>query len=383
MSRTYHLDGVSVEALRGVSLIVQPGDYVALVGPSGSGKSTLMHLLGGLDRPTGGRLVIGGRDVTRWPRRRWPTLRNETIGFVFQAFHLLPRTSAVENVALPLVYRGVSARQRRERAAAMLGRVGLGHRLDHRPNQMSGGEQQRVAIARALVTEPTVLLADEPTGNLDSVTGEAVLELLERLNAESGVALVMVTHDQEVAARARRRITMRDGVVVADSAAADDAAAVARRPDGDDPHSDHDRPPSVDHGRPATLVPAPSAEPRSASGSGPGHPSGGSGGAAGATGRLPREADPREPGVRASPEVRREGRRGVAGGAGRAAGQPAAQRADHARGDHRGGLGGAAGRHRHRHQAEGRATGRGPRLQPAAGRPRPGSSWARRRRCRR
>ncbi|WP_433551682.1 ABC transporter ATP-binding protein [Micromonospora zamorensis] len=315
VSRTYHLDGVSVEALRGVSLVVQPGDYVALVGPSGSGKSTLMHLLGGLDRPTGGRLVIGGRDVNALAPPEMATLRNETIGFVFQAFHLLPRTSAVENVALPLVYRGVSARQRRERAAAMLGRVGLGHRLDHRPNQMSGGEQQRVAIARALVTEPTVLLADEPTGNLDSVTGAAVLELLERLNAESGVALVMVTHDQEVAARARRRITMRDGAVVADSAAAArpataDSAAAARpatadsaaaaRPataDGDDPHPDHDRPPSVDHGRPATLVPAPSAEPRSASGSGPGHPSGGSGGAAGATGRLPREADPGEPGA--------------------------------------------------------------------------------------
>ncbi|WP_406061148.1 ABC transporter ATP-binding protein [Micromonospora sp. NBC_00860] len=274
VSRTYQLDGVSVEALRGVSLTVQAGDYVALVGPSGSGKSTLMHLLGGLDRPTGGRLVIGGRDVNALAPPEMAILRNETIGFVFQAFHLLPRTSAVENVALPLVYRGVSARQRRERAAAMLGRVGLGHRLDHRPNQMSGGEQQRVAIARALVTEPTVLLADEPTGNLDSVTGAAVLELLEQLNAESGVALVMVTHDQEVAARAHRRITMRDGVVVADSAA---------------PPAAHDRPPSVDHGRPATLVPAPSAEPRSASGSGPGHPSGGSGGAAGATGRLPQD----------------------------------------------------------------------------------------------
>ncbi|PYC72631.1 ABC transporter ATP-binding protein [Micromonospora arborensis] len=279
VSRTYQLDGVSVEALRGVSLLVQPGDYVALVGPSGSGKSTLMHLLGGLDRPTGGRLVIGGRDVNALAPPEMATLRNETIGFVFQAFHLLPRTSAVENVALPLVYRGVPARQRRTRAAAMLGRVGLGHRLDHRPNQMSGGEQQRVAIARALVTEPTVLLADEPTGNLDSVTGAAVLELLEQLNVESGVALVLVTHDQEVAARAQRRITMRDGVVVADS------------------DNRHDRPPSVDHGRPATLVPAPSAEPRSASGSGPGHPSGGSGGAAGATGRLPREVDQGRPGV--------------------------------------------------------------------------------------
>ncbi|MET8039830.1 ABC transporter ATP-binding protein [Micromonospora sp. NPDC005215] len=279
VSRTYQLDGVSVEALRGVSLVVQPGDYVALVGPSGSGKSTLMHLLGGLDRPTGGRLVIGGRDVNALAPAEMAALRNETIGFVFQAFHLLPRTSAVENVALPLVYRGVPARQRRARAAAMLGRVGLGHRLDHRPNQMSGGEQQRVAIARALVTEPTVLLADEPTGNLDSVTGAAVLELLEQLNVESGVALVIVTHDQEVAARAQRRITMRDGVVVADS------------------DTTHDRPPSVDPGRPATLVPAPSAEPRSASGSGPGHPSGGSGGAAGATGRLPLEVNPGRPGV--------------------------------------------------------------------------------------
>ncbi|MET8092294.1 ATP-binding cassette domain-containing protein [Micromonospora sp. NPDC005220] len=287
VSRTYQLDGVSVAALRGVSLTVQPGDYVALVGPSGSGKSTLMHLLGGLDRPTGGRLVIGGRDVNALAAPEMATLRNETIGFVFQAFHLLPRTSAVENVALPLVYRGVSARQRRERAAAMLGRVGLGHRLDHRPNQMSGGEQQRVAIARALVTEPTVLLADEPTGNLDSVTGAAVLELLEQLNAESGVALVMVTHDQEVAARAHRRITMRDGVVVADSAASPPPPGA----DSDEPRPAHDRPPSVDHGRPATLVPAPSAEPRSASGSGPGHPPGGSGGAAGATGRLPREAE--------------------------------------------------------------------------------------------
>ncbi|MEV0721502.1 ABC transporter ATP-binding protein [Micromonospora purpureochromogenes] len=272
VSRTYQLDGVSVPALRGVSLTVAPGDYVAVVGPSGSGKSTLMHLLGGLDQPTGGRLVIGGRDVGALSAPELATLRNETIGFVFQAFHLLSRTSAVDNVALPLVYRGVGARQRRERAAAMLGRVGLGHRLDHRPNQLSGGEQQRVAIARALVTDPTVLLADEPTGNLDTVTGQAVLALLEQLNAESGVALVMVTHDNEVAARARRRIVMRDGVVVSDSAS-----------------SIHDRPASGSVAAPDTLVDAPSAEPRSASGSGPGRPSGGSGGAAGATGRLPRD----------------------------------------------------------------------------------------------
>ncbi|MET9303713.1 ABC transporter ATP-binding protein, partial [Micromonospora aurantiaca] len=265
--RTYELDGVSVSALRGVSLTIDQGEYVAVIGPSGSGKSTLMHLLGGLDRPSGGRLVIGGRDVTTLTAPELATLRNETIGFVFQAFHLLARTSAVDNVALPLVYRGVSARQRRERAAAMLGRVGLGHRLHHRPNQLSGGEQQRVAIARALVTEPAVLLADEPTGNLDSATGEAVLELLEQLNAESGVALVMVTHDQEVAARAHRRIAVRDGLIRSDSL--------------------HDRPPSDGSGVPATLDPAPSAEPRSASGSGPGHPPGGPGGATRATGRVP------------------------------------------------------------------------------------------------
>ena len=260
--RTYELGGASVPALRGVSLTVAHGDYVAIVGPSGSGKSTLMHLLGGLDRPTKGRLVIGGREVATLGPAEMAALRNQTIGFVFQAFHLLPRTSAVDNVALPLVYRGIGARQRRARAAAMLGRVGLAHRLDHRPNQLSGGEQQRVAIARALVTDPAVLLADEPTGNLDSVTGEAVLALLEDLNTTSGVAVVLVTHDRDVAARARRQVVIRDGVIVTDG-----SGAVPPQRLGPD-----------------TLDPAPSAEPRPASGSGPGHPSGGPGGA-GATGR--------------------------------------------------------------------------------------------------
>jgi putative ABC transport system ATP-binding protein len=214
VSRTYAADGVAVPALREVSVRVMPGDFLAIVGPSGSGKSTLMHLLGGLDRPTAGRLLIGGRDVAGLNPTQMAKLRNEMIGFVFQSFHLLGRTSAVDNVALPLVYRGLSARARRERAAAMLGRVGLAHRLRHRPNQLSGGEQQRVAIARALVTDPSVLLADEPTGNLDSVTGEAVLALLEQLNAESGVAVVLVTHDRDVAARAHRQIVMRDGSIV-------------------------------------------------------------------------------------------------------------------------------------------------------------------------
>jgi putative ABC transport system ATP-binding protein len=215
VSRTYPMGSTTVTALRGVSLRIEPGDFLAVVGPSGSGKSTLMHLLGGLDQPTSGRLVIGGRDVATLGPNQLARLRNELVGFVFQSFHLLPRTSAVDNVALPLVYRGVGGRARRQRAAAMLGEVGLSHRLDHRPNQLSGGEQQRVAIARALVTEPSVLLADEPTGNLDSATGEAVLALLERLNRSSGVAVVLVTHDREVATRARRQIAMRDGQVVA------------------------------------------------------------------------------------------------------------------------------------------------------------------------
>ncbi|GID92433.1 ABC transporter ATP-binding protein [Amorphoplanes digitatis] len=213
VTRTYQLDGVSVAALRGVSLTVPDGDYLSIVGTSGSGKSTLMHLLGGLDRPTGGTLMIGGRDVATLSPAEMARLRNETIGFVFQSFHLLARTTARDNVALPLVYRGMGRRERRARAAEMLDRVGLAHRLDHRPNQMSGGEQQRVAIARALVTAPSVLLADEPTGNLDSTTGQSVLALLESLNAE-GVAIVLVTHDREVAARAGRQIVMRDGLIV-------------------------------------------------------------------------------------------------------------------------------------------------------------------------
>ncbi|MEU7904650.1 ABC transporter ATP-binding protein [Actinoplanes sp. NPDC049118] len=213
VTRTYQLDGVSVAALRGVSLTVPDGDYLSIVGTSGSGKSTLMHLLGGLDRPTGGTLMIGGRDVATLSPPEMARLRNETIGFVFQSFHLLARTTARDNVALPLVYRGIGRRERRARAAEMLERVGLAHRMDHRPNQMSGGEQQRVAIARALVTAPSVLLADEPTGNLDTTTGQAVLALLESLNAE-GVAIVLVTHDREVAARAGRQIVMRDGLIV-------------------------------------------------------------------------------------------------------------------------------------------------------------------------
>jgi putative ABC transport system ATP-binding protein len=213
VTRTYRSEGVSVDALRGVSLAVAPGDYVAVVGPSGSGKSTLMHLLGALDRPSTGRLRVGGRDIASLSSDELARARNQTIGFVFQAFQLLPRTTAVDNVAMPLVYRGERRGERRRRAEAALAAVGMQHRLRHLPNQLSGGEQQRVAIARALVGDPQVILADEPTGNLDSRTGAEVIGLLETLNAERGVALVVVTHDLELAAGARRQVRMRDGLV--------------------------------------------------------------------------------------------------------------------------------------------------------------------------
>jgi putative ABC transport system ATP-binding protein len=216
--RSYRMDGVTVQALRGVSLGIAEGEYVAVTGPSGSGKSTLMHLLGALDRPSAGQLLIGGRDTTRLDEAGLARVRGTEIGFVFQSFQLLARTSARDNVALPLVYRGVGRTERRRRAVAALEAVGLGHRLSHRPTQLSGGEQQRVAIARALVGEPRLVLADEPTGNLDSVSGGEVLAALERLNRERGVAVVLVTHDAEVAARAARLIRMRDGEIVADSA---------------------------------------------------------------------------------------------------------------------------------------------------------------------
>jgi putative ABC transport system ATP-binding protein len=219
VTRSYRLDGVSVDALRGVTLHIDQGDYVAIVGPSGSGKSTLMHLLGCLDRPTSGSLLLGGRDAAQLSDSELAELRNHTIGFVFQSFQLLGRTSALDNVALPLVYRGVRRAERRQRAAAALESVGLGHRLDHRPGQLSGGEQQRVAIARALVGEPTVLLADEPTGNLDTRSGADVMELLGGLNSERSVAVVVVTHDLEVAGHADRRIHLRDGLVELDTRA--------------------------------------------------------------------------------------------------------------------------------------------------------------------
>ena len=220
VTRVYSLEGVQVEALRGVSLVIDVGEYVAVVGPSGSGKSTLMHLLGCLDRPSSGSLRIGGRLVADLSGDELAALRNSRVGFVFQSFQLLARTTAVDNVALPLVYAGVGRGERRQRAVAALTAVGLAHRLNHRPAQLSGGEQQRVAIARALVTDPAVLLADEPTGNLDSRSGAEVMAILERLNAERQVAVVVVTHDHEVAAGARRQVYMRDGLIERDTGAA-------------------------------------------------------------------------------------------------------------------------------------------------------------------
>ncbi|GAA2378057.1 ABC transporter ATP-binding protein [Nonomuraea africana] len=221
LKRSYQLEGLSVEALRGVSLRIEPGEFVAIIGPSGSGKSTLMHLLGCLDRPTSGALRVNGVEMSGLSDTSLAELRNRTIGFVFQSFHLLGRTSALDNVALPLVYRGTGKAERRARARRALEAVGLGHRLDHRPSQMSGGEQQRVAIARALVGEPSVLLADEPTGNLDTRNGDEVMAILDRLNAESGVAIVLVTHEPEVAAHARRQIHVRDGLIELDTALGD------------------------------------------------------------------------------------------------------------------------------------------------------------------
>lgn len=202
-----------VSALQGVSFEVGAGEHVAIVGPSGSGKSTLLHLLGALDRPSSGTIRFSGRDVAQLSDVELAELRNREIGFVFQQFQLLARTSAIANVGLPLVYRGVRKAQRRERARAALEAVGLGHRLEHRPSMLSGGEQQRVALARALVTEPNLLLADEPTGNLDSRSGGEVMALLTQLNAERGVALIVITHDRDIAAAAPRRVKLRDGLI--------------------------------------------------------------------------------------------------------------------------------------------------------------------------
>jgi ABC-type lipoprotein export system ATPase subunit len=224
--KTYDLGEVQVRALRNVSLNIEAGEYVALIGASGSGKSTLMNTLGCLDRPTSGSYRLAGEDVVTMTLESRATIRNRRIGFVFQNFNLLPRTSALENVELPLLYvRALSARQRRERAILALQQVGLSDRLEHHPGQLSGGQQQRVAIARALVNQPSILLADEPTGNLDSTTSREVLEVVRQLNAERGLSIVLVTHDWDVTRHAQRAIALHDGRVVADTANSEEARA--------------------------------------------------------------------------------------------------------------------------------------------------------------
>ncbi|MEK6806950.1 MAG: ABC transporter ATP-binding protein [Pseudomonadota bacterium] len=216
VTRSYVMGDVTVQALRGVSLSIERGEFVAIMGSSGSGKSTLMNTLGCLDRPSSGHYRLQGREVSQMSRDALALLRNRTLGFVFQNFNLLARTSALENVELPLLYAGVPARERHARATQALERVGLGKRLDHHPSQLSGGQQQRVAIARALVGEPQVILADEPTGNLDSQTSVEVMALLQTLGA-SGITVVLVTHEADIAAHASRVIVMRDGQVLSDA----------------------------------------------------------------------------------------------------------------------------------------------------------------------
>ena len=216
--KTFQVGEVEVRALRGVSLEVAPGEFLAITGPSGSGKSTLMHILGCLDRPTSGTYVLDGRDVSRMTKDQLADVRNQKIGFVFQGFNLLSRTTALDNVELPLLYGSgkLKTATRRNRALDALRAVGLGDRADHRPNQLSGGQQQRVAIARALITSPSILLADEPTGNLDTRTSIEVMGIFQRLNLERGLTVLVITHEHDIAEYATRVVACRDGQIVAD-----------------------------------------------------------------------------------------------------------------------------------------------------------------------
>ncbi len=215
VTKDYHLGEIDLRVLKGISLDIHEHDFVAIMGSSGSGKSTLMNILGCLDRPSGGRYWLAGRDVSHLGRGELAEVRNQTLGFVFQNFNLLPRTSALENVELPLVYAGVPGRERVRRAREALERVGLGDRLHHHPNQLSGGQQQRVAIARALVGSPRLILADEPTGNLDSRTSIEVMALFQELS-RSGITIVLVTHESDIAEHASRVLIMKDGLIAAD-----------------------------------------------------------------------------------------------------------------------------------------------------------------------
>ncbi|MCA9213787.1 MAG: ABC transporter ATP-binding protein [Planctomycetales bacterium] len=215
--KTYDLGEVEVHALAGVTLDIEQGEYVSLIGPSGSGKSTLMNTLGCLDRPTSGSYLLAGEEIANMSRDGRARIRNERIGFVFQSFNLLNRTTAQENVELPLLHgKGATPKERRRRAQEVLELVGLGDRMDHQPSQLSGGQQQRVAIARSLVNNPSILMADEPTGNLDTKTSAEIIRLFRELNEQRGITLILVTHDPEVAENAKRTIMLRDGLVVED-----------------------------------------------------------------------------------------------------------------------------------------------------------------------
>jgi putative ABC transport system ATP-binding protein len=224
MRREYVMGAERVLALRGVSVEIRRNEYVAIMGPSGSGKSTLMNLIGCLDTPTGGEYWLNGQEVSRMSDDALARVRNREIGFVFQTFNLLPRATALQNVELPLVYAGLTSRERHARASQALERVGLGDRMTHRPNEMSGGQRQRVAIARALVNEPSILLADEPTGNLDSVTSEEIMRVFGLLHAQ-GQTVVLVTHEPDIAAHADRVLVLRDGLLASDTRTPRDAAA--------------------------------------------------------------------------------------------------------------------------------------------------------------